>query len=125
MNRIKVEIPGELTDLNTYIKAERTHRNEAAKIKKSETNAVMWICWSQQRGVQVEKPVDVTIHWYVKNKKKDPDNIAFAKKFIMDGMVKAALIPQDSQKYIKSFSDEFFIDKDNPRVEVFLEEVLK
>ena len=60
--------------------------------------------------------------WYEKNRKRDPDNICFAKKFILDAMVKNHVLPNDSQKYIKGFRDLFYIDKDNPRIEIFIEE---
>lgn len=124
MQSLKLEIKGELTDLNTYIQAERTHRQKAAKIKKADTDAVMWLCWQQLKGKKIDRPVDVYIKWYTKNAKKDPDNVAFAKKFIMDGLVKAEILPQDSRKWIKSFFDEFHTDKDDPRIEVVLEEAL-
>ncbi|MDJ0554337.1 MAG: hypothetical protein F6K24_02600 [Okeania sp. SIO2D1] len=40
--------------------------------------------------------------WKVFNQKRDPDNIAAAAKFILDGLVAAEIIPDDSLKYIGS-----------------------
>lgn len=45
-------------------------------------------------------------------RKKDPDNIAFAKKFIFDGMMEAGFIENDNLNYIEGFSDYFIVDKD-------------
>lgn len=40
--------------------------------------------------------------WKVFNQKRDPDNIAAAAKFILDGLVAAGVIQDDSLKYIGS-----------------------
>jgi Holliday junction resolvase RusA-like endonuclease len=106
---------GEFTDLNNYIRAERSNRFMAAKIKKMETERVAW------GVIQPEKVVGravISFDWYTKNERKDPDNVSFAKKFILDGMVGGGVLKDDTRKCIKGFVDSFFVDKDNPRVEV-------
>lgn len=116
---MKITIPGEFTDLNTYIRAERTPRVGhllASKIKHEETDR---LAYTQGK---VHRLTTVHFTWICKNKKKDPDNIAFAKKFILDGLVKAGVLENDGWKHIKGFTDMFKVDKDNPRVEVWLEE---
>ena len=55
--------------------------------------------------------------WHVKDKRTDADNIVFAKKFILDGFVKAGIIEDDSMKYIIGFIDDIVIDK-NEYVEI-------
>ena len=45
--------------------------------------------------------------WRLKNDKVDPDNIAFAKKFILDGMVEGRVLEGDSWKFIRGFADDF------------------
>ena len=52
---------------------------------------------------------------------KDKDNIAFSKKFIQDALVLEGIIPGDGWKNIEGFVDNFFIDKQNPRIEVTIE----
>lgn len=106
---------GEFTDLNTYIRAERSNRFMAAKIKKMETERAAW------EVIQSDKAVGkavISFDWYTKDERKDPDNISFAKKFLLDGMVMAGLLENDTRKCINGFIDCFFVDKDNPRVEV-------
>jgi Holliday junction resolvase RusA-like endonuclease len=66
----------------------------------------------------VSYPVKITYKWYLKNKRKDIDNVAFAKKFINDGLVDARVLEDDSQRFVVSFEDNFFIDAKNPRVEI-------
>lgn len=41
-------------------------------------------------------PLYFMFHWQVKTRKSDPDNIVAAAKYIMDGLVKAKVIPGDS-----------------------------
>lgn len=65
-----------------------------------------------------EMPIDLHFKWYVPSKRKDKDNIAFAKKFILDGMLQAGLIENDGWKQIGNFTDTFVVDKEKPRVVV-------
>jgi hypothetical protein len=114
----KITIFGELTDLNTYINKERGNKYGGAGIKKRETLKCMRYFLGKKK---INQPISLSFAWYVKNKRKDPDNIAFAKKFILDGMVAAKIIKNDGFKNIHSFGgDKFFVDSKNPRVEVFI-----
>jgi len=118
---VKIIIHDELTDLNTYIRKERGNRFVAAHIKEEETFRVYLEC-KTQKVPPVHFPVFVECHWFCKNKRKDKDNIAFGKKFILDGLVKAGVLSDDTWKMIVGFRDEFFIDNMRPRVEVYLHE---
>jgi hypothetical protein len=113
---LKLIIPGELTDLNTYIDAERSNRYAGAKIKKEMTDNITLL--AKRLKTEIRTPVRITYHWYCKDKRKDKDNIAFAKKFIQDGLVNAGVLKNDGWNDIEEFADKFYIDKDNPRVEV-------
>lgn len=118
---MKIIIPGELTDLNTYIDAERSNRFAASKIKKSETEKVIWL--TKQSG-KVKNKAKIIFNWYCKNQMKDPDNISFAKKFVLDGLVKSGVLPNDGWKQIEGFEDKFIIDKENPRLEIEIQEAV-
>ena len=117
---ITITIPFALTDLNTYINKERCNRYAAAKIKKDDTESCRLSCIGKAKIIN---PVKVTFIWVCKDERKDPDNIAFAKKFILDGMVTAGIIKDDGWKEIKGFEDKFEVDKDNPRVVVEIREM--
>ena len=118
---MKLIIPGELTDLNTYISAERSNRYAGAKIKREMTDYITML--AKCLKTQFRVPVRITYHWYCKNKRKDKDNIAFAKKFIQDGLVNAGVLKNDGWNDIEDFKDRFYIDKANPRVEVEITEL--
>lgn len=119
----KLTIPGPLPGLNEYIEAERGNKYKAATMKKQTERTVMVIAKSQLRGVKIEKPVRMIYTWYEPNRKRDKDNIAFAKKFIQDALIKSGIITNDGWNEIESFTDKFRIDKKDPRVEIEIEEV--
>jgi len=110
-------IKGELTDLNTYIQKERGSRFAAANIKKDETERV-WAECKVQRIEPQKKGCFIVFTWYAKDKRKDKDNIAFAKKFILDGLVTARVLENDTWEFVSGFLDIFEIDENNPRVEI-------
>ena len=111
-------IVGELTDLNQFIKAISANRFIGGKIKKQETERVYIEVLSQGVKKVSKYPVTIECNWYMKNRRKDIDNVCFAKKFILDGLVLAKVLQDDSQKYVESLRDNFYIDKDNPRIEI-------
>lgn len=119
---MKLIIPGELTDLNTYIRAERGNKYAGAGIKHRETDLVALHAISQGLPKLDEHcKVILKFHWYCKNTRKDPDNIVYAKKFILDGLVTAGVLPGDSWKHIVQFTDYWDVDNNNPRIEVIIE----
>lgn len=113
---LTIKLKGEFTDLNTYIQAERGNRFVAAKIKQQETDRVIYETKKYRKIIQ--GPVHIRFDWYVKNKKKDADNISFSKKFILDGMVKAGVLQNDTQKFVTSFEDYVHATSEPTRVEV-------
>ena len=111
-------IPGELTDLNEYIRQERGNKYVAAKTKLKETDYVALLARQQAKPIKSERRLYIFITWSCKDQRKDPDNVAFAKKFILDGLVVAGVLEGDGWKIIGGLVDSFRVDKDNPRVVV-------
>ncbi|MBE0626611.1 MAG: hypothetical protein IH606_17560 [Burkholderiales bacterium] len=67
-------------------------------------------------------PVWITYTWYSKDARIDTDNVAFAVKFIHDGLVEAGVLDGDGRRHVARFGHAgFLIDKDNPRVEIRIE----
>jgi len=96
--------------LNEYIDAERSNRYKAAKIKEQQTNSVYYLTRSQKFRIE-QKKYDIIFTWFMPNERKDHDNICFAKKFVLDGIIKAGVLPNDNGKYIGDFQDKFIIEK--------------
>ena len=107
--KFEMDIPK--ATLYEYINAERRNRFMAAKIKKEETFAAsVAIGNAMRQGIEFHWPCKIKFTWHLKNKRKDPDNVSFSKKFILDGMQKAGFVPNDNLKYITGFIDEFVVD---------------
>jgi Holliday junction resolvase RusA-like endonuclease len=77
----------------------------------------------QLKGVNLAAPVDIDNYWFERNRRRDKDNIAFAKKFLLDGLVKAGVLADDGWDEINDIRDRFAIDPKHPRVEVIIREV--
>ena len=65
-----------------------------------------------------EGPVVVSIEWYEPNRRRDLDNVASAKKFILDGLVRAGVLANDGQRHVTGFADTFHVDRERPRIVV-------
>ncbi|MEN6587639.1 MAG: hypothetical protein ABFE02_16490 [Sulfuricella sp.] len=116
-------IPGRLPDMNDYSDAERAHWRKAAQMKRETQDFVGWAIKRQLPGLRIERPVAITFAWYEPNRRRDKDNIAFAKKFIQDALVEAGVLANDGWRNIVRTSDSVAVDASNPRVEVWIEEV--
>lgn len=105
------EFPG----LNEHIAEERKNRFTGGKLKKQETEWVKYTCQRLKIPPILDYPVQVRFSWYIPNKKKDLDNIVFAKKYILDGLVAAGVLQGDGQKHVNFISDvKFVIGKNIP-----------
>lgn len=100
----KIEIPMKLPSLNEYIGACRTKAVLGASMKKRIEQDIMWFLKPMPK---FEKPIRIKFTWIEANTKRDLDNICFAKKFILDAMVKAGKLTDDNRKYVCGFEDEF------------------
>ena len=87
--------------LNQQINLNRTHWAKGASSKKQHTQTIALIARSYAL-----KPfpgnVWLDFHWQVKSFACDPDNVAGASKFIMDGLVNAGILTKDSLMVIQS-----------------------
>jgi Holliday junction resolvase RusA-like endonuclease len=115
-------IKGQLPNLNEYTRACRTNRYVGARMKEKAEEMISAYILEQMKGICFEKTVELSFRWYEPNKKRDLDNICFAKKFILDALVSNGIIVADGWKGVIGFTDQFFVDKENPRIEVDIKE---
>ena len=116
-------IEGRMPGLNEYTKANRSSYHKGAAMKRRETERAAWSA-KAARVPRFRRPVRVTFHWFEpeKGRKRDTDNVAFAKKFILDGLKLAGIIADDSPKWVVGFKDVFSYC-DDPHIVVTLSEV--
>lgn len=116
-----IEYPGRLPGLNEIIDAAKRSPYEYAKMKDRYTSEIGWLAKKLPRYERV----NITITWYEPNMRRDPDNVMAGQKFILDGLVRGGAIKDDSQRYINSIIHRFEVDRENPRVEIEIQEVTK
>lgn len=118
------EIPGRLMGLNEWnniCKGSYGKQRSAAKKREIEDD-IIW-CIKAGHVKPAKRKVFIHITWIEPNMKRDPDNIRFAAKFILDAMQKAGVIENDNQKHIDGIEDIFRLNRENPRIVVEIEEV--
>lgn len=119
----RLVIPGSLPGLNEYIEAERRSKYAAAGMKRRAEAVIAAAAREQLRGVRLTGPVVMGYTWVEKNRRRDRDNVAFARKFVQDALVRCGVLRGDGWKEIAGFTDAFAVDRERPRVEVTLREV--
>lgn len=124
-----ITIQGEMGSLNEYLSACMTHVRSAGDMKRK----CEYVCVSNIRRVLknnvLKTPIIIHYGFYAPNKKKDRMNIAtwFDKVFedalqIKNGSNNAWL-KNDGWNDVYNTTHDFFVDKENPRIEIFIEEV--
>lgn len=111
-------IHGRLPGMNEIIDAAKSHYGQYSKMKKTNTEAVAWMA---KRVPPMDK-VRLVITWYEPDAKRDIDNVASGVKFILDGLVMAGRLPNDTRKHVKGIEHRFEVDRKNPRIEVELQQ---
>ena len=108
--KYRVVIPMKLPSLNDYIRACRENRYAGANMKKNIENDLAFFI---NKLPKFKNPIRINFTWVESNKKRDLDNICFAKKFILDTLVKCGKMKNDNRNYVVGFTDDFDYEKEN------------
>lgn len=116
------EIKTKFPTLTDIISASKKHFAVYSKMKKKYTNMV----WAFAKAAHVKTasgPIRLTVIWREpKKSRRDPDNVMAAKKFILDGLVNAGVIQNDSHKYVSGCSDIMNYNWDCHEVKVYVDQ---
>ena len=122
--RARLVILGQLPALNEILDACKKHWSCYSSLKKEYSEIVRDMAVINKIPFFPEAELEIT--YYCPDRRKDPDNIsAGGKKFILDGLVSAGVLEDDSWKCIKGFKESWKVDKGKPRVEITLIDVSK
>ena len=102
--RVICKIPMKMPSLTEYIRVCRANPYKASKYKREVEDDISIFLTKLPR---FDKPVQIHFHWIEDNKRRDLDNIAFGKKFILDAMVKTGILKDDNRKCVVAFTDSF------------------
>lgn len=118
----KVTIYGSFGSLNEYIKrcGEFNGRwNKGSAMKAQDQECIQ----AQLPRMRFQKPVTLDYVYYCRNRKVDLDNIAgYFHKIFQDALVKRGVIANDGWRHVVGFSDTFYVDRRDPRIEVTIRE---
>lgn len=118
----KIIIDGRFPSMNEFIAANRIGKgrfNKGNKMKQDSQNQLSYYITSQLKKVHIDKRVYIKYQFYEPNKKRDLDNVSgYFHKVFQDALVQCKVLHNDSWYYITGFSDEFYVDSKNPRIEV-------
>ena len=116
----KFVISGRLPGINEYTHACRTHKIVGARMKQENQQYVQLEIYRQRKQIgTVKPPIKLIYRFFEPNKKRDQDNVSgFARKVIQDALVVEGVIKNDGWGYVTGRAEEFYIDSENPRIEV-------
>lgn len=119
---MKLVIPFALPGMNELIGANRQSKYQGAGLKKYWQHRVEMVIKRKARPLR--EPVTITWVWVERDRRRDPDNVmAGGKKIILDALVKTKYLRNDGWGNIQPpMTDGWKVDKNHPRVELYIEE---
>lgn len=114
MNHFVVQ--AKLPSLNQYINACRLNKFAGAKFKRDTEKIIedaIDIYLNHEQLQSVNEPVKIRFDWHEKTMRRDADNVASAKKYILDAMQTKNILPNDNRQYVKGFYDDIIDDDEN------------
>ena len=112
---IDEQMPG----LNDIIRASKTHWATYAKMKTKYTDLA---CEAAFHIRAAKGKIMLHIEWHEpKDGRRDPDNIWVSKKFILDGLICAGVIPDDNKNCVYGVSDVTCYDMPSKQFRVDVE----
>lgn len=118
-------IPGRLPGLNEVIAAAKGAggRGHAYAKMKRDLGELVWALAKAARLRPVTR-ARLAFRWVEKDRRRDPDNVSSAgRKFILDGLVKAGVLPGDGWAAVAGWSDAFEVGVKHG-VEIVITEVV-
>ncbi len=117
-------IDGRYPSLNEFIDANRMHRQKGNQMKQRDMISLEYSIIEQLRKVHITKSVRIDYVYFEANKKRDLDNVSgYFHKIFQDALVNAGVLKNDTWQNIVGFSDTFYIDNKNPRIEIQITEM--
>ena len=106
---------------NELIDMRGRNRFGYASLKRTYTELAMGYALEAAQAcgwVAPEGKVAVECSWVERNARRDPDNVEGGIKWLLDGVVKAGALKDDSQRYVARVTHEYAVDKERPGVGV-------
>lgn len=108
---------GKLPSLNEVINRNRANKYAGAQLKALLTQQMAWTFKIQ--GKPITDPCCILISFYEPNKRRDIDNIHASTKFILDALVMAGILKNDTQRYVTDVAHEVKHGREKIEVRLF------
>jgi hypothetical protein len=105
---VTFDFPGELPGMNEIVKAAKGCGGRGimySNMKEIHTLSIKNAARKQYKGAPFAR-YTLAFQWFLKDARKDPDNIIAAKKFILDGLVAAGVLTGDTQAHFVGITGE-------------------
>lgn len=102
-------IPRTLPGLNEILNAKGSGSHAYNQMKREIEEEIYYLC--QAQDIRPVERAEFRFVWMEKDRRRDPDNIVAARKFILDGLVAARRLPGDGWKHVIGFRDEWRVCK--------------
>lgn len=112
-------VPGPLPGLNEVLAAANQRRgkwNAYDDLKRIWGTTIAAILRAQR--IQPVPAAYFRFVWIERSRRRDPDNIASAKKFLLDAVVQAGVLPGDGWATVRGWEDAFRVDRAHAGVQV-------
>ena len=117
-------IQGTLPSLNEYLAACGKNPQVGARLKSKAKFAVNLCIRSQLKRWHTDNPIIIHYKIYEPNMKRDHDNVfCMISKTVQDSLQECGVIDNDGWKNVVNFTHDFYVSKDQPRIEVYIEEI--
>ena len=95
---VELTYNGRLPSANDLIQINRVNRFKGASLKKKYTQELADV-FGTQTQVRFKGHVTCYVNFYEDSMRRDDDNVISGLKYVMDGLVTAGIIKDDSPKY--------------------------
>lgn len=94
------------------------------KVRSAKRDTELAAFYSLRRAkITVTTPVEVHLTWFAPdNRRRDSDSLAPCLKAVLDAMVTAHVIPDDSSEYVRRSGCSVVVDRADPRIELSIRE---
>lgn len=114
--RARLVIDGRMPGMNDWRDAIQLSPHKGNDMCREHTNRARKLAL-QQRLPKFERPVLITFYWIEPNGRRDLDNIGgSARKWIIDGLVKAGVLNDDGQKWVRGIQEFVAQDPLDPKI---------
>ena len=111
--------------LNDYLHACGRSPQIGGKMKRDYQMLASNAIRTQLGRVKISNSVKIHYRFYESDERRDPSNIAsFCIKVFEDSLQQCGVLPNDGWANIAGYSQDFFVDKSNPRIEITISEVV-